>query len=287
MIDAKRFIAKLIILPACMHVLVGCAFFSGKDEQQQLEDLFRTGEIALREERLRQAQENFEKLEKEHPFSIYSNYVMLALAYIHYENQQYPEAEARLDQYIRLNPDSPNLDYAYYLKGLSLYNTEVDLINLIIRRDRTDKDPKFMTASFDAFKTLIVRFPNSPYTPSARQHIMLLRNILALYEIRIADFYMRRGAYLAVINRAKYVLEQYPGAQYTPQALVLLAAGYEALGFTSLAKDSLDVLALNYPNYYKDTAIGKASAEDQKTWLEEMRKIANTTLEQLQVRPRY
>ncbi len=268
------------------YFVSSCAFFAAPDEEQKLTDLFQTAEIAMREERFNQARENFEKIEESHPFSIYAQYIHLALAYIYYENHQYPEADAKLDLYIRQNPTSENLDYAYFMKGLVLYNTAVDTINIIIRRDRTDKDPHFMIKSFETFRTLAIRFPNSRYTSIAQQYLVLLRNILALYEIRIADFYMRRGAYVAVINRAKYVLEHYPGTGYTPQALTLLVAGYQALGFTDLAQSSKEVLALNYPNYRPGTT-GKLDNKERQSILQNMQDIGNTVLEQIQVKPRY
>ena len=281
LISALKFSFLLIVL----SWIAGCAFFSPPTEEQKLDDLFHGGETALRSDRLRQARENFQQIEEQYPFSRYRNYIMLALAYVYYEEKKFLEADVKLNQYIRDNPTSANLDYAYFMKGLVAYNTAVDTVNIFIQRNRSDKDPQLMINSFEAFKTLIRDYPNSRYTPVAQQYIVLLRNILSLYEVRVADFYMRRGAYVAVVNRSKYILEHYPGTQYTPHALTLLVVAYNKLGLNDLAVDMQEVLDLNYPNF--DARINRANKQAKKSLLQRAKEMSDTLLEQIKVKPRY
>lgn len=248
----------------CMLLLAGCGFL-GKDEkktEQRAQDLFNTADNAMRRGRLHQATESFEALEETYPFSPYAQQVTLSLAYLYYRNYKYAEAEAELEKFISLNPRNPNLDYAYYLKGLTNYNNAKNFFSIMARRDRTAKDPTFMIKAFNAFKALLEKYPQSRYVENARSYLIMLRDILAFYELRVADFYMRRGAYVAVVNRCKYALEHYPGAQHTPQVLTLLATAYRRLGLGSLSSDTLEVLALNYPRYYQTRAGNAATEED-------------------------
>ncbi len=273
----------LIALPT------GCSFLESNEEksEQRAEDLFIAADNAMRQGRRQQAMENFETLEATYPFSPHAQQVTLALAYLYYKSYRYTEAEAALEKFIRLNPKNLNLDYAYYLKGLTHYNHAKDTINIIIKRDRSSKDPTFMIKAFNAFKLLLEQYPQSKYAQSAHAYIIVLRNILAVYEVRIADFYMRRGAYVAVVNRCKYALEHYPGAQHTPQIITLLAEAYRQLGLESLSVDALEVLALNYPEYYQTKIVGEVTAADKRNWFENLQDLADTIAEKLKIKPRY
>ena len=254
----RQTIAMLALVGTLL--LAGCGWLNQAENEtenetgQRAQDLFNTADSAMRQGRFQQAVETFETLEENHPFSPYAQQVTLSLAYLYYKNYQYAEAEAALEKFIRLNPKNPGLDYAYYLKGLTNYHFAKNFFSVIAARDRTTKDPTFMINAFNAFRTLLEKYPQSKYSENARSYLVMLRDMLAVYELRVADFYMRRGAYVAVVNRCKYALEHYPGAQHTPQLLTLLAAGYRRLGLESLASDTLEVLALNYPQHYRRVA---------------------------------
>ena len=268
----------------------GCTawFADDKDEIQQAKALYLRAKSALQNRHYTDALEKYQQLEKTFPFSPYVQNAAVEQAYAHYKTHEYEEVITILDQFIRLNPNHFRIDYVYYLKGLSHYNYAQGPINRILKRDRTNKDPTPMVEAFNSFKYLHEHYPDSPYRNDAWLRLVALRNMLAVHEIRIADYYMRRGAYLAVINRCKYVLENYPGAQHTPEALVLLAEAYRRIGSPTLAKDTRDVLELNDPAFLSKTnSLGRVSEEQRKHWLEGLQDLSDKILEFLRIKPRY
>ena len=278
----------LILSILISTTLSGCSIFfpEEKAEVEKAKVLFEGGRSAMSRERYQEALEKFEELEANYPFSIYAKQVALALSYLHYENHQYDKAIPILEQFIRLNPKHDNLDYAYYLKGLSHYYYGQKFISLLFNRDRTKKDATPLINSFDAFKHLHEKFPDSKYAEDAKLRTIVLRNLLALSEIRIANYYFQRGAYVAVINRIKYMLEHYEGAQHVPDGLILLAQSYERLKLNQLANDTWRVLELNYPNH-RSKNIGEISEESKKKWFDNLRDWAGEIVELLKLKPRY
>ena len=282
-------IAALLIATAVTGTLSGCGAKLGKEEKerQKVEHLYDTARRALVQERYQEAAERFEELETSYPFSIYSKQVSLALAFLYYRNYEYDEALAILDQFIRLNPRYEHLDYAYYLKGLTHYYYGQSFISLLLKRDRTTKDATPLIESFDAFKALHERYPDSRYAEDAKLRTIVLRNMLAVHEIRIADYYLQRGAYVAVVNRIKYMLEHYEDAQHTPEGLALLAEAYQRLHLNDLADDTRRVLALNYPNYHKTKKVGEISEADKRSWFGRLKDWANRVASFLSLKPKY
>ena len=196
-----------------------------------------------------QAINYFETLEARYPFGRYAQQAQLEIAYAYYKYDEPDSAIAAADRFIKLNPRHPHVDYAYYLKGLVNFNRGSGFMDRLIKRDPSDMDPQPLTQAYNDFSTLVQRFPDSRYAPDARQRSIFLRNELAEYEIKVADYYVRRGAWLAVAKRCQYVLETYPGAEVTPKALALLARAYAELGMTDLERDTRRVLEQNYPDY--------------------------------------
>tara|TARA_B110000879_G_C11167222_1_gene511852 strand:- start:2641 stop:3240 length:600 start_codon:yes stop_codon:yes gene_type:complete len=150
------------------------------------------------------------------------------------------------DRFIRLNPEHDNIAYAYYIKGLALFDKSKSVFNAFIPRNPSDKDPKPLLEAFDVFNTLIKRFPDSDYAFDAQQRMVFLRNELAEHEVSVADFYMRRGAYLAAANRAQYVMQKYQGAPAMPQAVYILERAYRQLEIDDLANDANKVYLANF-----------------------------------------
>lgn len=278
---------RIALLAACT---TGCAAWSDDDrtEEQRAEDLYFRAQSALRQSNFTDALEKYKQLETSFPFSRYAKRAAIESAYAHYKNYQYEEAIVILDQFIKLNPGHPNLDYVYYLKGLSYYNYGQNPINRILKRDPTSKDPTPLREAFDTFKRLRQNYPDGIYSEDAWLRIVALRNILAVHEIRVADYYMRRQAYLAVINRCKYVLEYYPDARHTPEALALLAEAYLRVGSADLARDTLEVLKMNYPGSARTTGgFARVSKKDRKTWFSKMEDMTDTLLNRLRPQSRY
>jgi outer membrane protein assembly factor BamD len=155
---------------------------------------------------------------------------------------------AAAERFMKLHPNHPSVDYAYYLKGLAYFNEDLGLLSKISHQDPTERDPKSARDSFDAFKDLAQRFPDSKYTPDALARMKYLVNALAANEIHVARWYVRRGAYVAAANRAQFALKNYPEAPVQEEALVIMIRSYDALGMPDLRDDAERILAKNFPD---------------------------------------
>ncbi len=190
----------------------------------------------------------FEKLESRYPYGRHAQQAQLEIAYANFKQSEPVAAIAACDRFIRLHPNNPNVDYAYYLKGLANFNEDLGLFGYVSQQDVSERDPKSARESFEAFKELVTRFPNSKYTPDATARMKYLVNMLASHEMHVADYYLRRGAYIAAVNRAQDVIKNYPGAPATEEALVIIVRGYDALGMKDLRDDNERVMRRNFPN---------------------------------------
>ncbi|MEM7210137.1 MAG: outer membrane protein assembly factor BamD [Pseudomonadota bacterium] len=196
-----------------------------------------------------QAVEYFEILESRFPFGRYTLQAQLDIAYAHYKRGEHDIAIDACDRFMKLHPRNEHIDYAMYLKGLANFTRGSGLFANFTGRDLSEYDPQALANSFGDFDTLVRRFPDSRYTPDARQRMVFLRNELAEHELKTADFYYSRGAMIATINRVKYMLENYDGANSIPDGLALMAQAYSNMGLEDLAEDTLRVLASNSPEH--------------------------------------
>jgi outer membrane protein assembly factor BamD len=190
----------------------------------------------------------YEILEARFPYGRYSQQGQLEIAYAYYKQADQTSAVAAAERFIKLHPNHPNVDYAYYLKGLAYFNEDLGLLGRISRQDRTERDPKSARESFDAFKDLAQRYPESKYTPDALARMKYLINALASHEVHVARWYVRRGAYVAAANRAQYALRNYPEAPAQEEALLIMIRSYDALGMTDLRNDAERIVRKNFPN---------------------------------------
>lgn len=193
--------------------------------------------------------QNLEALEAQFPFGDYAEQAQLELIYAHYKTADYEATMAAADRFIRLHPQHPNVDYAYYMKGLASYSQSKDFFSSFLPIDQTRRDPGLARNSFATFNELLTRYPDSSYAPDARKRLVHLRNILARQEIHIANYYFKRGAYLAAANRGRYVVENYQMTPAVPDGLAVMAQAYHLLGLTELSQDAVELLAANYPDY--------------------------------------
>lgn len=194
-----------------------------------------------------------EKLEARYPFGRYAQQAQLQLAYVYFKDGDQTSSLAAADRFIKLHPNHPNVDYVFYLKGLVNFNEDLGLLGKISRQDLSERDPKAARDSFDAFKELVTRFPNSKYAPDAIERMKYLVNALASYEVHVARYYIKRGAYVAASSRAQYALVNYPQAPAIEEALFLMVKAYDAMGMTKLRDDADRVMHANFPNspYFK------------------------------------
>lgn len=168
-------------------------------------------------------------------------------AYAQYKSGEPAQALATLERFMKLHPASPALDYALYLKGIVNFNDDLGMFSNVTRQDLSERDQKAAKESFEAFKELATRFPDSRYTPDARKRMAYIVNSLAQYEVHVARYYYRRGAYLAAVNRAQLAVSDYRDVPAIEEALFIIYKSYDAMGMTQLRDDAKRVLEINYP----------------------------------------
>lgn len=233
-------------------IIVAC---SGNDELPEL--AADTGEQQMYDEAQRHQRNNnwdlavrsLQLLESRYPFGKYAEQAQLELIYAHYGAYEHEAAVEAADRFIRLHPQHPNVDYAYYMKGLAAYTGNEDVFDRFLPSDETKRDTSQAKEAFAEFSQLLSRFPESPYAADARARMIHLRNLLARHEIVVANYYFRRGAYLAAANRGRYVVENFQQTPAVADGLAVMAQGYILLGLDDLAQDSIDTLALNYRDH--------------------------------------
>jgi outer membrane protein assembly factor BamD len=250
----------LFLIPALLSLVLlgGCAWmpWGGNKTAEVDEDvnateqlLYRNVQRSLRSGNFRQAVEALERLEAYFPFGRYAEQAQLELIYAHYMGYNPDAARTAADRFIRLHPQHPNVDYAYYLKGLASFNKNRGVLDRLVASDLSKRDMTSSREAYNDFAALLARFPDSPYAPDARQRMLYLRNLLAAAELNVANFYMERGALVAAANRARFIIENYSKADAVPDALALLVEANYKLGLEDAANDALQVLAVNFPQY--------------------------------------
>lgn len=194
----------------------------------------------------------FEKLESRYPYGRFAQQAQIDIAYSYWKSNEPVSAIAACDRFIKLHPNHPNVDYVYYLRGLVNFNEDLGIMGLVSQQDMTERDPKGARESFDSFRDLVTRFPDSKYTPDAILRMKYLVNALASLEVHVARYYMKRGAYLAAVNRAQFAVKSYPEAPAIEEALFIMVKAYDLLGMNDLRDDAERVMRKNYPNsvYY-------------------------------------
>lgn len=243
-----------LIIFLLVFTISGCSYFGGGEEEDETinwdaDQFYAQAKAALESGDYDEAVELYQKLETRYPFGVHAQQALLDLAYAYYKNDE-PEASiAACDRFIKLYPQNKHVDYAYYLKGLVNFNKGKGFTQRYLPTDASQRDPGASQEAFESFSDLVKRFPDSEYVSDAEQRMRYLRNILAKHEVHVASYYMRRGAFVAAVNRARFVVENYPRTPAVPDALVVLAKAYRVLEMNDLSNDALRVLELNYPNH--------------------------------------
>ncbi|MCL4143160.1 UNVERIFIED_CONTAM: hypothetical protein GTU68_016656 [Idotea baltica] len=203
----------------------------------------------------------YSDLEARFPFGDYAQQALLDSAYAHYKFDEPESALATLDRFIRVYPQNANMDYAIYLRGLVNFTRDMGILEKYLPRDESQRDPGAAKFALQDFNKLINRYPKSQYSEDASQRIVYLRNRLAQHEVNVAKFYMRRSAYVAALNRGKYVIENYQRTPAMPEALAIVAKAYKILDLNDLAEDTLRVLETNYPDYTGTASVKEVLVE--------------------------
>jgi outer membrane protein assembly factor BamD len=251
-----RSVAALLAVLS-LTFLAGCGLLPDQIDETRdwsANKLYAEAKTAMADGAFDKAIKFFEKLEARYPYGRFAQQAQLEVAYAHYKQQEKVLAIAACDRFIRLHPNHPNVDYAYYLKGLVNFNEDLGLLGYVSNQDLTERDPKAAQESFEAFKALVTQFPNSKYAKDSALRMAYLVNTLAAHEVHVARYYMKRGAYVAAVNRAQSSIKTYPDAPANEEALYLMIKAYDALSIADLRDDTERVMRKNFPNskYYKD-----------------------------------
>jgi outer membrane protein assembly factor BamD len=232
-----------LLLTSCASETKGPAdAFKGQSEEQ----VFSKAKKALTKKHYEDAIKGFEALDIMYPFGKYARQGQLDVVYAYYKNKDMDSAIAAAGRYIHLYPASSSVDYAYYLKGLANFDKTRSWIDALYKRDPSTRDLAPMRECFVDFNELVTRFPNSKYAPDAHNRMVYIRNLIAKYELSIAEYYMRRKAYVAAANRASYIVDHLEGAPQVKDALQIMIKAYTQLGAAKEAAETRQVFDMNF-----------------------------------------
>ncbi|MEI7916570.1 MAG: outer membrane protein assembly factor BamD [Methylophilaceae bacterium] len=247
--------------------LSGCSIFGAPTELDetktwQADRIYQEADAKMRDRDYDKAIKYFQKLESRYPHGKYAAQAQLETAYAYYKKSDPVSCTAAAERFIKLHPNHPNVDYAYYMRGLASF-TERGVVDRLTSQEINDRDPKAMNASFLAFKELTTRYPESRYAKDSALRMTYLVNALAAHELHVARYYMKRQAYLAAVNRCKYVFENYPQSTGLEEALIIMISAYESLQMKDLKDDAMRVLKTNYPD---SKMLDKNMTTDERVW---------------------
>jgi len=229
-------------------VLAACSSTPKYDEKDNAEKLYADARDDMSSGNYDRAIKTLEKVEGRAAGTLLAQQAQLELAYAYWRTGERAQAQSTLDRFIKLHPSSPALDYAMYLKGLVHFNDNLGILSSISRQDISERDQQASRDAYQAFKQLVDQFPNSKYAADARVRMDYIVNALAQYELHVARYYYRRGAYVAAANRAQQTLREYQQTPSTEEALYILAQSYDKLGLAQLRDDADRVLKQNFPD---------------------------------------
>ena len=272
---------SLMLLILSLSLTSGCSWMGfGDDEPVEEEsagltekDFYEKIQSSLNASNWSVAISNLQLLESQFPFGKYAEQGQLELIYAHYKSGDYESSIAASDRFVRLHPQHPNVDYAFYVKGLSQISQTGGFLDSFIPTDSSMRDIGEARTAFATLTELLSRFPTSPYAADARKRLVSLRNQLARAEIHVANYYFSRSAYLAAANRGQYVVENFQQSPAVPDGLAVMAQAYYLLEMQDLADNAVKILAANYPEHPSLDANGIFDFErkllvSQDSWLD-------------------
>ncbi len=209
------------------------------------EKLYRSAKLEMTKENYQTAIERYELLESRYPFGKYATQAQLDVGYAYFKYDELDAAIAAIDRFIKINPRHEAVDYAYYLKGLVNYNRGGSILDAFHDRDKADFDKSILLTSYNDFRLLLRRFPRSKYATDSRQRLVFLRDMLARADLKITRYYASRDAWVAAANRAKFIIQTYPGTESIKPALEIQLTAYQRLGLDNLAADTQRIIDLN------------------------------------------
>jgi len=274
-------VVRWLIVLAVIITVSGCAALRDDPTANwSASQLYAEAKAALDAGNYEQAVEYYELLEARFPFGRFAQQAQIEIPYAYYRAGEPEAALAAVDRFIQLNPRHPNLDYAYYLRGLINFGQDTGFLSRMFPMDPAEMDTKTLEQSFQDFARLINEFPDSRYAADARQRMVFIRNALAAHELRVAQFYIERRAWVAASQRARHVVEHHQGAEVMPQALAILYQSYRALDLDDHAENTMAVMQLNYPEQAEAVLAGRpvligTETGGMRRWFERLPFFAN------------
>ncbi len=243
-------LARSMALALCLSclMLTGCSLFHKKKPEANPKVLYEHAHRELLDYNYKGAIKIYEDLTSRFPFTDEARQARIDLIYAYYRNNESDSATDAADEFIRENPTHPRVDYAWYVKGLVNLQRPANIVERIFHADLTKRPPDNELKAFDAFRTVVEQFPKSAYAYDAHQHMIYLRDRLANYDVHVADYYMRRGAYVGAVRRANECIEDYDGAPAVQQALLIMMNAYDKLGLPQREAQARQVYHLNFPH---------------------------------------
>ena len=253
-------IRTFLILPMISFIVVSCNS-DGPEVEQPEKIYYDQAQRRMNSNNFNGAIESLEAIENMYPFGKYAEQAQVELIYAHFMNSETEAAHSSAEKFIRLHPRHPNIDYAYFMKGLSSYTRDRDLLIRFSDTDLSNRDISGAKQSFAELTEFLTRFPDSQYVQYAKQRNVYLRNMIAKNELAAADYYYSINAYVGAIRRANYVIENIPNSSENFRALKILEKSYQALGYEELLDDTKAIIKLNYADKIVDT-----SEDDGWSW---------------------
>ena len=229
---------KLVLTILTVLILAGCASKPETEEEREPAEviLYQLAQDRINAKNYSGAVESLSRIERFYPFGVYAEQASADLIYAFYMSGDYDQAYAASEKFIRLYPRNTNIDYAYFMKGMTGYYQDEGLLNDIFALDLSKRDTSPAMQSYADLTEFIIRYPESEYIDAARERLIFLRNLIASSELDGAEYYMKRGAYLAAVNRANYVLKNIPNSTERERALRILKEAYKQLGYDEYAE---------------------------------------------------
>lgn len=247
MYNKLKSIILIIINIIGLSLVVGCSTkdidaYAGLTAKQ----IYDQGKNNAKVGNFSKAVKDFEALESNYPYGSYADKAKLALIHSYYNQKEYLQAKALADRFVRMYPNHPHVDYVYFMQGLAGYDQYYSVMYKIFNIDRSRREPNFAVQSFDDFKVLLERFPNSKYSTDAKQRMIHLRNQIAQYNLHIAEYYLSKKAYIAAVNRANLIITDFDETRSLENALKVMVESYRSLGMSDLERNSVDLLNMNF-----------------------------------------
>lgn len=258
-------VLRVVIALFAVIAIAGCGSTDSKHDKTNnwsAEQLYADAKAEISSGNWKEARERLTSIESRYPFGVYAQQALLELAYINWKDGENEQALAAIDRFQQLYPNHPGTDYALYLQGLINFTPASAFMSNLTGQDPSERDPKGLRASYDAFSQLIKRYPDSKYTPDAEKRVAWLVNTIAMNEVHVARYYYERGAYIAAASRAQTVITDFEGAPATEEALYLMTQSYDKLGMTELKNDAQRVFDKNFPN----SAFKRQGLKADRSW---------------------